>query len=50
LSDNGITCSMGRAGNFWDQAMGTPLAPETMARSAMESFFSSPKTERNHPA
>jgi putative transposase len=32
LSDNGITCSMGRAGNLWDRAMGTPLVPETMAR------------------
>lgn len=33
LSDNGITCSMSRAGNVWDN-------------SAMESFFSSQKTER----
>nr|WP_086008753.1 IS3 family transposase [Nitrospirillum amazonense] len=33
LSDNGITCSMSRAGNVWDNA-------------AMESFFSSLKTER----
>ncbi|ABN76965.1 hypothetical protein Rsph17029_1861 [Rhodobacter sphaeroides ATCC 17029] len=33
LSDNGITCSMSRAGNVWDN-------------SAMESFFSSLKTER----
>ena len=46
LSDNGITCSMSRAGNVWDRAMGTPLVRETMARSAMESFFSSLKTER----
>jgi putative transposase len=46
LADNGITCSMSRAGNVWDRAMGTPLVRETMARSAMESFFSSLKTER----
>lgn len=33
LGDNGITCSMSRSGNVWDNA-------------AMESFFSSLKTER----
>ncbi len=33
LLDNGITCSMSRVGNVWDN-------------SAMESFFSSTKTER----
>jgi putative transposase len=33
LADNGITCSMSRSGNCWDNA-------------AMESFFSSLKTER----
>jgi len=33
LADNGITCSMNRAGNVWDN-------------SAMESFFSSLKSER----
>lgn len=33
LADHGITCSMSRAGNVWDN-------------SAMESFFSSLKTER----
>ena len=33
LLDNGITCSMNRAGNVWDN-------------SVMESFFSSLKTER----
>lgn len=33
LADDGITCSMSRAGNVWDN-------------SAMESFFSSLKTER----
>ncbi|MDH2328338.1 IS3 family transposase [Cereibacter sp. SYSU M97828] len=33
LIDNGITCSMSRAGNVWDN-------------SAMESFFSTLKTER----
>ena len=37
LSDNGITCSMSRTGNVWDNA-------------AMESFFSSLKTERTAPA
>ena len=46
LSDNGITCSMSRAGNVWDRAMVAPPVRETMARSAMESFFSSLKTER----
>jgi putative transposase len=33
MADNGITCSMSRTGNVWDNA-------------AMESFFSSLKTER----
>jgi putative transposase len=33
LSDHGVTCSMSRSGNVWDN-------------SAMESFFSSLKTER----
>ena len=33
MTDNGITCSMSRSGNCWDNA-------------AMESFFSSLKTER----
>jgi putative transposase len=46
LSDNGITCSMSRASNVWDRAMVAPPVRETMARSAMESFFSSLKTER----
>ena len=46
LADNGITCSMSRAGNVWDRAMVAPLVRETMARSAMESLFSSLKTER----
>ncbi|PYE80580.1 integrase-like protein [Pseudoroseicyclus aestuarii] len=36
LFDNGITCSMSSVGNVWDN-------------SAMESFFSSPKTERTAP-
>ena len=35
LLDNGITCSMSRSGDVWDN-------------SAMESFFSSLKTERVH--
>ena len=35
LEDNGIRCSMSRAGNVWDN-------------SAMESFFSSLKSERVH--
>ena len=35
LAENGITCSMSRAGNVWDN-------------SAMESFFSSLKTERTN--
>ena len=33
MTDNGVTCSMSRSGNAWDNA-------------AMESFFSSLKTER----
>src|SRR5690242_10592738 len=33
MADNGVTCSMSRSGNCWDNA-------------AMESFFSSLKTER----
>ena len=33
MTDNGATCSMSRSGNVWDNA-------------AMESFFSSLKTER----
>ena len=33
LDENGVTCSMSRSGNIWDNA-------------AMESFFSSLKTER----
>jgi len=37
---------MSRAGNVWDRAMVAPLVRETMARSAMESLFSSLKTER----
>jgi putative transposase len=34
MADHGIVCSMSRSGNVWDNA-------------AMESFFSSLKTERN---
>jgi putative transposase len=33
MADNGVDCSMSRSGNLWDNA-------------AMESFFSSLKTER----
>ena len=33
MPDNGVTCSMSRLGNVWEHA-------------AMESFFSSLKTER----
>ena len=33
MADNGVACSMSRSGNVWDNA-------------AMESFFSSLKTER----
>ena len=33
MADNGVTCSMSRSGNVWDNA-------------PMESFFSSMKTER----
>ena len=34
MADNGVVCSMSRSGNVWDNA-------------AMESFFSSLKTERH---
>lgn len=37
MADRGITCSMSRAGNVWDNA-------------TMESFISSLKTERPRPA
>ena len=37
MADNGVDCSMSRSGNVWDNA-------------AMESFFSSLKTERNGSA
>ena len=33
MADNGVTCSMSRSGNVWDNA-------------AMDNFFSSLKTER----
>jgi putative transposase len=33
MADHRVVCSMSRSGNVWDNA-------------AMESFFSSPKTER----
>jgi putative transposase len=33
MEDNGVTCSMSRSGNVWDNA-------------TMDSFFSTPKTER----
>ena len=36
IADNGVICSMSRSGNIWDNA-------------AMESFFSSLKTERTAP-
>ena len=36
MADNGVTCSMSRSGNVWDNA-------------AMKSFFSSRKTERVGP-
>lgn len=37
---------MSQARNVWDRAMVTPLVRVAMARSAMESFFLSLKTER----
>jgi putative transposase len=36
MTDQGVICSMSRSGNVWDNA-------------AMESFFSSLKTERTEP-
>ncbi len=46
LAGNGITCPMKRAGKVRDRAMATPLLRVTMARSAMESCFSTLKIER----
>ena len=37
---------MSRAGNVWDRASDGAGGPSPVARSAMESFFSSLKTER----
>ena len=38
--------SMSRAGTVWDRATDGATGPSPVARSAMESFFSSLKTER----
>ena len=46
MADHGITCSMSRSGNVWDRAIEGATGPSPMARSAMERFFSSLKTER----
>lgn len=46
LADNGVSCSMSRSGNVWDRAIGGAIGSSPMARAAMESFFSSLKTER----
>jgi putative transposase len=46
LADNGVSCSMSRSGNVWDRAIEGAIGSSPMARAAMESFFSSLKTER----
>ena len=46
LEDNGVSCSMSRSGNVWDRAIVGAIGSSPMARAAMESFFSSLKTER----
>ena len=45
MADNGVQCSMRRSGNVWERAV-SAIGPRTMASAAMESFFSSLKTER----
>ena len=46
LDDNGVNCSMSRSGNVWERAIEGAIGSSAMASAAMESFFSSLKTER----
>jgi putative transposase len=46
MADHGITCSMSRSGNVWERAIEGAIGSSPMASAAMESFFSSLKTER----
>ena len=46
MADHGITCSMSRSGNVWERAVEGAIGSSPMASAAMESFFSSLKTER----
>ena len=46
MADNGIICSMSRSGNVWERAIEGAIVSSPMASAAMESFFSSLKTER----
>ena len=46
MTDNGVSCSKSRSGNVWDRATEGATGPSPVARAAMESFFSSLKTER----
>ena len=46
MADNGIICSMSRSGNVWERAIEGAIGSSPMASAAMESFFSSLKTER----
>ena len=45
MADHGVTCSMSRSGNCWERATSHHRF-KTVASAAMESFFSSLKTER----
>ena len=46
MAGNGVTCSMCRSGNVWERAILGVIGSSPMASAAMESFFSSLKTER----
>ena len=46
MADNGVTCSMSRSGNVWERAIKGAIGSSPMASAAMESFFSTLKTER----
>jgi len=46
MVDHGVACSMSRSGNCWERAIEGAIGPSPMASAAMESFFSSLKTER----
>ena len=46
MEDNGVTCSMSRSGTVWERAIRGASGSSPMASAAMESFFSTLKTER----